>query len=166
MSIKHQVKVTYFKLIRLGKCSQNQWRHCKIISFCIKALDLQHLWTMQWYKSTDKIFGGELKYEVLLFLQRNNNSTHTSYRQPFYWKSAFASLLTKAWATLFTVELFCDSCLHAPLKQDRPHFTTLCFNLYAHQSTVTDLATGIYNTFICWMLSSLYGFNVINTFYY
>ena len=87
-----------------------------------------------------------LKYEDFLFLQRNDDDSHTSYGQPFNWKSAFTSLLTKAQATFHTVKLFCSQCLHAPLKQDRSHFTALPFNLYAHQSTVMDLATGIHST--------------------
>ena len=98
---------------------------------------------MQRHVSTGMFFG--LKCEDLLFLQRNYNGSHTSYGQPFNWKAAFASVLTKAQAAFFTVVLFCTPFLHAPLKQDRSHFTTLRFNLYAHQLTVMDLAMGIYN---------------------
>ena len=86
---------------------------------------------------------------------------------PFNYKSAFTSLLTKVRATFFIDELICGPCPHTPLKHDRSHLTTLRFNLHAHQSSITDLATGIYNTLqahICQTLSVLYGFNVINTF--
>ena len=34
-------------------------------------------------------FGGKLKYKDLLFSQRNGNDNHTSYTQPFNWKSTF-----------------------------------------------------------------------------
>ena len=78
---KHQVKAAYFKLIHLWKCSPNQWRHCKIVSFCVNALDLWCPCNMQQYISTDKFFGTELKYEVLLFLQRNDDGCRTSYDQ-------------------------------------------------------------------------------------
>ena len=61
---------------------------------------------MQGYTSTGKFFGEELKYEDFLFLQRNNNDSHTSYGQPFNWKSAFWSLLAKARAAFFTTESF------------------------------------------------------------
>ena len=130
---KHQLKAAYFKLMHLWKCSQNQWRHCKIVLFCINALDLWRPWTMQGYLSTGKFFREELKYKDLLFLQTgNDDDSHTSYGQSFNWKLAFASLLMKAWAASFTVELLCGPCLHAPSKQDQSHFTTLRFNLYAH----------------------------------
>ena len=100
---------------------------------------------MQQYVSTNKFYGGEFKYKDLVFLQRSNNGSHTSCGQPFNWKMTFSSLLTKPQATFFTVELFCGQHLHAPLKQDRSHFKTLYFDFYAHQSTATDLATGICN---------------------
>ena len=67
-------------------------------------------------QSTGKFFWGELKYEDLLFLQRNVDGNHTSYGQPFNWKLTFLSLATKAQAILFTVELFYSPCQHAPLK--------------------------------------------------
>ena len=92
--------------------------------------------------NTSKFFEGELKYKDLLFLQRNNDGSHTSYGQPFNWKLTFLSLLTKAWVVFFTVGLLCSPCLHAPLKQDQSHFTTLHFNFYTHQSTAMDL-TGL-----------------------
>ena len=37
---KHWLKATYFKLKSLWKRSQNWWKHCKIVSFCINTLDL------------------------------------------------------------------------------------------------------------------------------
>ena len=58
---------------------------------------------MQWYTSTGKVFGEELKYEDLLFLQRNDDGSHTSDGQLFNWKSAFANFLSKAQAAFFIV---------------------------------------------------------------
>ena len=127
----------------LWRCSLNQWRHCKIVLFCINALDLWFPWTMQQYMSTSKFFGGYLKYKDLLFLQRNGNSSHTIYGQLFNWKSTYSNLLTKAWATL---GLFCSPCPHTPLKWDSSHFTTPYFDFYTQWSTAKDLATGICNT--------------------
>ena len=71
---------------------------------------------MQQYASTGKFFWGELKYEDSLFLQRNDDGSHTSYGQPFSWKLTFLSLATKAQATFFAVELSCGPHPHAPLK--------------------------------------------------
>ena len=101
---------------------------------------------MQQYTSTSKFFGGELKYKDLLFLQRNNDGSHTSYGKPFNWKSIFSHLLIEARAVFLTVELFSGLCLHAPLKQNQSHFTTLHFNFYIHQSAATDLTIDICNT--------------------
>ena len=103
---KHQIKAAYFKLMCLWKCSQNQWRQCKIVLFCINALDLWRPWNKQWYMSTSKFFGVKLKYKILLFLQRNNDGSYTSYGQPFNWKLVFASLLTKARVTFLLLVYF------------------------------------------------------------
>ena len=73
---KHQIKAAYFKPMQLWRCSQNQWRHCKIILFCMNTLDLWHPWTLQRYVSTVKFYEGELKYKDLLYLQRNSNGSH------------------------------------------------------------------------------------------
>ena len=62
---KHWLKVAYFKLMWLWKCSQNWWRHCKIILLCINALDLRCPWTMQRYASNSKLFGRESRFIVL-----------------------------------------------------------------------------------------------------
>ena len=43
-----------------------------------------------------KLFGGELKYKELLLLQRNGDSSHTSYGKFFNCKLIFLSFLTKA----------------------------------------------------------------------
>ena len=58
---RHRLKATYFKLMCWWKSSQNWWRHCKILLFCINVLDLWHPWTMHQNASTGKFFGGELK---------------------------------------------------------------------------------------------------------
>ena len=62
------------------------------------------------------------------------------------WKSTFWSLLTKTQAAFFTIRLFCDPYLNAPLKRDPSHFTGLHFDVYTNQLTATDLVTGIYST--------------------
>ena len=127
----------------------------------MNTLDLWCPWSMRRYVS--KLFGGGLNYEHLLFLQVNGDDSHTSYGQPFNWKLTFLSLLTKAWATFFTVGLFYSSCLLAPLKWDWSHFAALHFDIYAHQ-----LTTGTCNTLkvcVCWKVSALYGFNFIYTLY-
>ena len=97
---KHGVKA---KPMRLWKHSQNQLRHCKSVLFCINALifDAHEPCRDRWVPVSS--LRGELKYKVLLFLQRNDDGTHTIW-PAFNWKSAFASLLTKAWAAFFTVE--------------------------------------------------------------
>ena len=129
---KHQVKAAYFKLIHLWKCSQNQWRHCKIISFCMNAPDVWCPCNMQQYISTDKFIGTELKYvwSFIIFTKKRwwlpyyvvmtNFQLEISFREPFNKSSS-------------CIRLFYGPCLHAPLKQDQSHFTTLCFNLYRHQ---------------------------------
>ena len=143
---KHWVKAAYFKQMRLWRCTQNWWRHCKIVSFCINALDLWCPWIMQQYVS--KFFRGKFKYKGLLFLQRNSDGSNTSYGLLFNWKSTFSNLLTKArptWLLYRRVILWSISDLHAPLKWDQYYFTTLYFNVYTHQSTATDFATSICN---------------------
>ena len=47
---------------------------------------------------------------------------------------------------LLYCQLICGPYLHAPLKLDQSHFTTLHFNIYAHQSAAMDFAKGIFNT--------------------
>ena len=56
---KHLVKAAYFKLMCLWRCSQNRWRHCKIVLFWLKALDLWCSWTIQ--QCASKFFWGRVK---------------------------------------------------------------------------------------------------------
>ena len=122
-------------------CSQNWWRHCKIILFA---------WT-PWICDTHKLCSDTRVTSLGRVIVLTNK-----YGQPFNWKSIFLSLLTKAF---FTVGLFCTPCLHAPLKQDWSHLTTLHFNVYAHQST----AVGLSRHFQYIISAYFHGFNVINT---
>ena len=88
--------------MRLWKCSQNWWRHCKIVSFCMNTLDLWCQCIMYQYMS--KLFGEELKYKDLLFLQRNSDGSHASYSKPYNWKLTFSSFLAKDQAAFLTVQ--------------------------------------------------------------
>ena len=105
---KHGVKAAYFKLICLWRYSQicEDTVNCII---CINTLVLWHPWTMQWYASISKFFGGELKYKDLLYLQRNRNGSHTSYGQPFNWKSTSLSFLTKLLSHLLYCQVILQS---------------------------------------------------------
>ena len=56
-------------------------------------------------------FWGKLKYKDLLFLQRNNDGSHTTVMASLQLEPTFLSLLTKAQTIFFTVELFYSLCL-------------------------------------------------------
>ena len=157
-----RVKATYFKLMQIWKCSQNGSRHWKIVSLCLKALDVWRPWTMQQYISTSKFFGGELKYKDLLFLQRNDNGSHTSYGQPFKWKSTFSNLLGSRLLSLLSSYFVVNFCMLLwnridPISQ---HSASTFMNINQLQQTSQQAL----QAHICRKSSALYGFNVINIF--
>ena len=92
------------------------------------------------------------KFKDLLFLQRNDDGSHTSYDQSFNWKSTSWSLLTKARAAFLTVRLFCSM---------------LLWNGIIDHSIWTDLATGICSILqvrVCQTLSTFYVLRVLTPF--
>ena len=136
---KHHVKAAYFKLMHLWKHSQNRWRHCKIVSFCMNAVNLWCPWTTQQYicklvsslgRVKIKIYYSYNETVMVAILVMASLSTENWLSRAFYKRS---SHLTYYWVILWSM----SAC--APLKWDWSHFTTLHFNIYPHQSTATVL---------------------------